>query len=192
MKILILLLLVSGLALAADCTGPCGCDSVAGHTQLNISVYDDFGPIPPLAEDRLIWIEYEKGEIIRETIWDGWNKPNTTDDMYKYKVPSCVDDPVSDDYYIYFYGSNASCRQEYSRLMHGRKTLLANEFEWNGSVYSDECVSGYQFKLIRSYFESSVPLYIYPDRYSKYTKEGEACSPAFLLIGLAVLAYRSS
>ncbi len=189
MKFLILLLLVSGFVFAADCTGPCGCDPIAGNTQINISIYDDFGPIPPGSEDRLIWIEYEKDRVIRETIWDGWEKSNSSDEIYQYTVQSCVEDPVSSDYYIYLHNGNSSCKPEYVKLMTGRKTLLVDDLEWNGSVYSDECMSGYQFKLIRSYFESSTPLYLYPDRYSKYSKGGDACALAFALLGLAVLSF---
>lgn len=188
MKFLILLLAVLGFAFAADCAGPCGCEAAAGYTELNMSVYDNFGPIPPSSEERLIWIEYEKDTVIRDTIWNGWEKPNTTEDIYRYRVPSCVEDPVSLDYYIYLYNGNSSCRQEYLRLMEGRTNLLASELEWNGSVHSGECVSGYRFKLIRSYFESSVPLYLYPDRYSKYTKGGEACAPAMALAFMLFLS----
>ena len=192
MKILILLLLVAGLAFAADCTGPCGCDAPAGYTELNISVYDEFGPITPQDENRRMWIEYEKGELVRDIIWDGWNKSNNTDEIYRYKIPSCVEDPVSLDYYIYLYNGNSSCQEEYSRQMDGRGALLANGLEWNGSVYSDDCITGYQFKLIRSYFETSVPLYLYPDRYSKYSKSGGGCAPALVLLGVLALAFRSS
>jgi hypothetical protein len=184
MKMLILLLMALGFASAADCEGPCGCDPVAGYTELNISVYDSFGPIPPSSEGRLIWIEYEKeGKIVRETLWDGWIGPNTSKEFYQYKVPSCAGDPVSRDYYIYLYSANSSCRPQYDELM-GENGLVAGAFEWNGTVYSDECVSGYQFKLIRSYFESSVPLYLYPDRYSKYSRGSDVCLPA---MGLAAL-----
>lgn len=172
--------------------GPLGCESPAGYTELNISVYDGFGPIPPSGEGRRIWIEYEKGALVREIIWDGWSSPNTSAEFYQYVVPSCVEDPVSLDYYIYLYSANGSCRGEYEKLI-GAGTLLADDLEWNGSVYSDECMSGYQFKLIRSYFETSVPLYLYPDRYSKYSKSGDSCAPAALLAvtaGAALLASR--
>ncbi len=181
MKILVLLLLASGFAFAADCAGPCGCDSPAGYTELNISVYDEFGPITPQDERRLIWIEYEKDALVREIIWSGWNKTNSSGEIYRYTIPSCVEDPVSLDYYIYLYEDNAECRDRYDEEMEGRKTLLADDLNWNGSVYADECMTGYQFKLIRSYFETSVPLYLYPDRYSKYSKAGEGCAPAALL-----------
>jgi hypothetical protein len=189
----LLLLLLSGLAYAGGCTGPCGCDQAAGNTILNISVYDEFGSIPPEAEDRFIWIEYEKDSaVIRETIWDGWQGQRANGSTYLYNIPSCVEDQVSNEYYLYLVQPNSSCKQEYATLMEGRKALLTDDLEWNGSVYSDGCMTGYKFSLLRNYFESEVPVHLYPDRYSKYSRSTEACFPLFVLLGLGAAVFRSN